>query len=152
MKHTALMEVWITMLVAVVDNKNLNSESICSLNPFQVALKDHRGIRSMLEAQKLMWHITYSSSLFYTITIFYDKIGNCWTMGNKTLPLQSNNTMKILAEPLLSGPDVFRANNLGIAKTIKSLQHTTRCGKLQIAKAIKLLKHTRHPKMANKFA
>ena len=60
--------------------------------------------------------------------------------------------MKILAEPLLSGPDVFRANNLGIAKTIKSLQHTTRCGKLQIAKAIKLLKHTRHPKMANKFA
>ena len=90
--------------------------------------------------------------LLDTITIFYDKIGNCWTMGNKTLPLQSNNTMKILAEPLLSGPDVFRANNLGIAKTIKSLQHTTRCGKLQIAKAIKLLKHTRHPKMANKFA
>ena len=50
--------------------------------------------------------------------------------------------MKILAEPLLSGPDVFRANNLGIAKTIKSFQHTSRCGKLQIAKAIKLLKNT----------
>ena len=134
------------MLLAVVDNKNLNSESICSLNPFQVALKDHRSIRSSLEAQKLMLHITYLSSLSYTITIFFDRIRNCWTMGNKTLPLQSNNTMKILAKPLLSGPGVFRANNLGIAKTIKSLQRTSWCGKSQIAKTIKLLKHTRHPK------
>ena len=50
--------------------------------------------------------------------------------------------MKILAKPLLSGPGVFRANNLGIAKTIKSFQHTSRCGKLQIAMAIKLLKNT----------
>ena len=61
-------------------------------------------------------------------------------MGNKTLPLQ------ILAKLLLSGPGVFRANNLGIAKTIKSLQRTSRCGKLQIAQTIKLLKHTQHPK------
>ena len=128
------------MLLAVVDNKNLNSESICSLNPFQVALKDHRSIRSSLEAQKLMLHITYLSSLFYTINIFFERIKNCWTMGNKTLPLQ------ILAKLLLSGPGVFRANNLGIAKTIKSLQRTSWCGKSQIAKTIKLLKHTRHPK------
>ena len=54
------------MLVAMVENKNLNSESICSLNPFQVALKDHRGIRSILEARKLMLHILDLSSLFYT--------------------------------------------------------------------------------------
>ena len=135
------------MLVVMVDNKNLNSESICSLNPFQVTLKDHRGIRSSLEAQNLMLYITYLSSLIYTINIFFDRIRNCWTMGNKTLPLQSNNTMKILAKPLLSGPDVFRANNLGIAKTIKSLQHTSRCGKLQIAKATKLFKT--HPTSKN---
>ena len=91
------------MLVAVVDNKNLNSESICSLNPFQVALEDHRGIRCILEVQKLMLHITYLSSLSslaYAISIFFDKIRNCLTMGNKALPLQSNNTMKILAKPL----------------------------------------------------
>ena len=50
--------------------------------------------------------------------------------------------MKILAKPLLSGPGVFRANNLGIAKTIKSLQRTSRCGKLQITKTIKLFKNT----------